>query len=359
MCGLVSVFGNLNAPHSLKMFELMLSVSQMRGLDSTGIAVVKSDGVEIVKDTLPPLALMWTKGYKNATKEIGKSIGLLGHNRLATNGKVNQTNAHPFRHKHITLIHNGVLYKDIETTGKPEGETDSETICLGIAERGVEEVWKELRGSAALIWWNSEDEKLYVATNGDRPLALAISEDGQTIYMASDEDFLTLASDSLFVPFRKQVIWKPEKDTLYSYSFKDNKIKEGAKKLEKYMAPVYYNNFRNHHGGNWYKGQREIPFREEPLMNGETHTSSETISIEYKPQLPPQDNKIVELRPNEKVDSRTFNRRYRECHSCKESLIDAFETSVIISKHIAICETCAASAKAAGVPLTAEALKGV
>ena len=352
MCGLVSVFGNLSAPHNLKMFELMLSVSQMRGLDSTGIAVVNEDNVEIVKGVLPPLALMWTEPYKNATSDVSKSIGLLGHNRLATNGKVSLTNAHPFRHKHVTLMHNGVLNEDIKIAGKPEGETDSETIALGIVERGIEAVWKELKGSAALIWWDSEERKLFTITNGDRPLALAISADGQTIYIASDDAFLNLAADILSVPFRKQIIWKPERDTLYHYTFEENKIKEGIKKLEKYVAPVYYNDFHRHRDSHWY--QRDIPFQKDTSTNGEIPTFLKTPLIEYKP-----DSKVVELRPNEKVDSRTFNRRYKECHSCKESLIDAFETSVIISKHIAICETCAASAKAAGVPLTAEALKGV
>src|SRR3546814_15559864 len=105
----------------------MLQVDVIRGMDSTGVAAVRKKHIAVVKDTLLPQYLMSTKQYDKHIDNLD-NFCLIGHNRFATKGKVDATNAHPFKHGHITLAHNGTLRSMWDLPDHANFQTDSEAI---------------------------------------------------------------------------------------------------------------------------------------------------------------------------------------------------------------------------------------
>jgi len=88
----------------------MLLLDYLRGVDSTGLAAVrnKDSEVKVVKAAVNPIDLF---GYKNFDMVLtgATSKVLIGHNRAATLGKVNNVNAHPFHCGAVVGAHNGTL----------------------------------------------------------------------------------------------------------------------------------------------------------------------------------------------------------------------------------------------------------
>src|SRR3546814_20890235 len=88
MCGLVGFFGVMNKER-FGVFEDMLQVDVIRGMDSTGVAAVRKKHIAVVKDTLLPQYLMSTKQYDKHIDNLD-NFCLIGHNRFATKGKVDE-----------------------------------------------------------------------------------------------------------------------------------------------------------------------------------------------------------------------------------------------------------------------------
>lgn len=159
-----------------RVFNKLLLLDVVRGMDSTGIAKIGEDNsVHIRKHDLPSyhvLDMRSTARFINASRVSG----MIGHNRAATKGAVNVENAHPFQHGHITLVHNGTLTSMVGLEGT--FDTDSERIALTMSVQGEKETLEKLKGAYALVWYNSEDRSFNFARNSERPLNLwQITED--------------------------------------------------------------------------------------------------------------------------------------------------------------------------------------
>ena len=208
MCGLVGIAGDIRDSHK-KMFRDMLVFDQVRGFDSTGICFVRLahpavssqtalPGVEILKD-LGAAQNLWEydtdnkfgrRGVLNAAVKV-----LIGHNRAATIGKVTVDNAHPFNFGDVYGAHNGSLtvWKDLE--GYTELDVDSKGIFNTIDLKGIDHTWKSFCGAAALTYWDDDDMTLNLVRNDERPLVTAWSDDGKTMFWAS-EAWMILAAAS-------------------------------------------------------------------------------------------------------------------------------------------------------------------
>ena len=101
MCGIVGCAGVRQASpvllNGLKKLEY-------RGYDSSGIAVFTNGAVNIIK----------SRGKVSELKEKLKKHPLpavcgIAHTRWATHGEPSETNAHPHRQGHVTLVHNGII----------------------------------------------------------------------------------------------------------------------------------------------------------------------------------------------------------------------------------------------------------
>lgn len=197
MCGIVGAIGLKNPRdyigNGLKMLDY-------RGYDSAGVAYFDC-GIKIYKDVGSVEHLLGI-----VPKEIATNV-MIGHTRWATHGAPNKNNTHPHIsfHKHVCLVHNGVIenFKEIKQFLSEHGyefygQTDSEVVAnlieyyylqINDVNETIKKVISVVKGSYAICLFFDHDEKtLYVFKNGS-PLVIGIA-DGFNL-VASDASPMT------------------------------------------------------------------------------------------------------------------------------------------------------------------------
>ena len=191
MCGIVGYVGKNKALpillHSLKTLEY-------RGYDSSGIAYVAYNHMNIVKD-IGKINIIENKLEIDTDTYIG-----IGHTRWATHGGVTISNTHPHRHGKITLVHNGIIENYLEIKNKLldygykfVGETDSEVLCALIDHYCkdnddivyiLNKLVKEIKGSYACAIIRDDDYDKVYTIRKDSPLIIGVGKDEN--FIASD-----------------------------------------------------------------------------------------------------------------------------------------------------------------------------
>lgn len=183
MCGIVGAIGNIIQAHE-KMVHQMLIFDSVRGDHSTGLLGVRKfheDEYLIAKQVGNPYELHDTKAYKEIMS--GSSRVLLGHNRFATQGKVNKANAHPYDFDTLVGVHNGSLQNKYQMHQGNYWDVDSQALYAHIDEKGVEDALRTARGAFALVWWNKNENTVNFIRNEERPLFYALTEEPQNKVM--------------------------------------------------------------------------------------------------------------------------------------------------------------------------------
>lgn len=232
MCGIVGIATaetNGFSYKELEAFETMLFLDTLRGWDSTGVFGVTNDkDVHIVKGAVNgPDFLKQSEWREQRGVMSGRGKFLIGHNRAATRGSVNDKNAHPFWvDDKIILVQNGTMrgghkhHKDVEV--------DTEAITHVIAETpDVEEALNKIDASYALVWYNTENHKLHIIRNNERPLYLAMTARG-ALWWASEASTLLYAAHRHDVTFKEKP-YPLHPDTLVTLELlgnRDYKIEE-------------------------------------------------------------------------------------------------------------------------------------
>lgn len=198
MCGHVGIAGKLEFRDEAT-FKRLLLLDFFRGPDSTGVAVLKNDGnCKVVKMASHPLDLFDAKKYGEAITGYNSAV-FMGHNRLATKGKVNAVNAHPFVYDHIVGCHNGTLttesWRALEKLSGETTDVDSQAIFAAIAAVGIEETVKHLDGAWALVWIDTEEGTLNFLRNKEREFWMAYAKDFDKIFWASEWPMIRAATD--------------------------------------------------------------------------------------------------------------------------------------------------------------------
>lgn len=175
MCGIIGLITKAKngfGANEIEALSLMLHSNQIRGSDGTGIfynSKANKGLVKVLKAAIPACDFIRTSQYNKAKKTfLSEANFVIGHNRSATKGKIDDESTHPFKEKHITLIHNGTLetQKELHKTI----EVDSHAICHSMAEIGAEETLKKINGAFTLVWWNAISKTLNFCRNISRPL---------------------------------------------------------------------------------------------------------------------------------------------------------------------------------------------
>lgn len=187
MCGLVGVFGDLGV-YEKKIFSTMLQLDVIRGKDSTGVFAVDRKGeCELHKLPITPTDFLETSAAQRVITH--SDTALFGHNRAATRGKVNRSNAHPFHHGAITMMHNGTLRSVYNLEKSAQFDTDSEAIAYNLSVIEPSEAPKlieKLNGSFALIWHDARDNSVNIVRNSERPLHYMETVRGDVVYFSSE-----------------------------------------------------------------------------------------------------------------------------------------------------------------------------
>lgn len=257
MCGIVGCAGSIDRDLE-SVFKNLLWLDTLRGKDSTGIMSVNkamtlvstAKAVGPATDFLDPTVnnnLSFNYGPFNRVMQSQCNV-LLGHNRAATRGEVTKANAHPFKHEHITGVHNGTLTNCSNLPDNKMFDVDSDNIFYSISEIGVKETLKKLEGAFALVWWNHKEKTLNFARNDQRPFHFMWTKNKRSIIWASEGEMLKFVTQRQEVGLYKEngvslFFTKP----LHHYKFKIEsgqpvEITEVEKFEEapKHYSPLHY-----------------------------------------------------------------------------------------------------------------------
>lgn len=176
MCGLVAVIGKPSNGFTAELndvFTTLMFLDQLRGEDSTGVFTVTNKGeVFGAKEASDATKFLKSKDYGTILKRaFAEGAALIGHNRKATRGEVNDANAHPFVvDNNIVLVHNGTMYGDHKKLA--DTEVDSHAIAHVIHESNgdVQAAMDKIDAAYALIWFDFSSGKLNIIRNTMRPL---------------------------------------------------------------------------------------------------------------------------------------------------------------------------------------------
>lgn len=193
MCGIIGIIAkqpNGFFQHHVSIFQQMLYANAVRGTDATGIfGVNKYGNVDILKQAADANTFINDEKFNAFCKKAYSSYHfMIGHNRKATHGEKNSKSAHPFWDKDdkICLIHNGMIsnYKSFCS----EATVDSAAIANELATReDPYEIFQEIEGAYAFIWYDVAKKRLNFIRNSQRPLFVSETTDS---FIISSEDSL-------------------------------------------------------------------------------------------------------------------------------------------------------------------------
>ena len=191
MCGIVSVIQkNWNATINYsagRMFKQMLFADALRGTDGTGMFWMDTKKNQVLYNKVPKPSWEAIPQLSELNTLSGVSNWVVGHNRKSTMGVHTYENTHPFHEDHIVLVHNGTLSNQWELekeTGKCA--VDSQVITKLLAKNKPKQALEKLEGAYALVWYNTNESKLYYARNKERPLWLVESD--QYYFLVSEAE---------------------------------------------------------------------------------------------------------------------------------------------------------------------------
>ncbi len=194
MCGIIGYAGTRDV---VPVLIGGLKKLEYRGYDSAGIAIIDSDGVQVVRAE-GKLSNLETKLNE---RPLHGTFGM-GHTRWATHGKPNENNAHPHRDcsGQVVVIHNGIIenFLPIKQRLQKSGhefktETDTEVVAHLIEENmkdgtkfvdAVRRTLKELEGHYALVMIDGGDPGTIVAAKQGPPLVVGLGDNEN--FVASD-----------------------------------------------------------------------------------------------------------------------------------------------------------------------------
>lgn len=252
MCG---IYGILDKSYmglsegDLGLFSQMGTVTELRGRHSSGAFAVSKElkPSPLVKVVGPSVNMLFDKAWGKYKEAFINGRAAIGHGRLATIGKVEKKNAHPFREGRYTLVHNGTIREGLDLV-EAKVDVDSHALVKLIDEKGLKEAIESLKGAWAIALHDHEKNVVQFLRNYERDLCFA--ENNNAVYIMSEGDALE------YLVKRNKLFGKVENfkaNTLYTFDLEKKVLIEGEK-IEGNIYPKtnYQNNHYTNNGGKAY-----------------------------------------------------------------------------------------------------------
>lgn len=210
MCGIFGIV-SLNQENIYERIINGLIQLQNRGYDSSGLCVLNNKHLEVHKYASTPTESSLQKLQEKCINKGLHSLGI-GHNRWATHGVKNDTNAHPHlsNNRQFAVVHNGIIenYAELKKKLISKGftffsQTDTEIIVnlisfyyeyLGDTEKSIQATIADLQGTYGIIVADLKSpDKLFCVRNGS-PLLVGKS-DNCVIITSEQSGFCNLVSN--------------------------------------------------------------------------------------------------------------------------------------------------------------------
>jgi len=193
MCGIIGYVGSRECkPLLLQGLERL----EYRGYDSSGLALLESDGLDYVRAVGVLDNLKARAGTNSSTATTG-----VAHTRWATHGAVTEANAHPLAGcdpSKLSIVLNGIVenYRELTASLIADGhtftsETDAETVTHlierhydGDLVEAVRHAFAELEGHFAFVVIHHDHPGLLVGARLQVPLVVGLGED--EMFLASN-----------------------------------------------------------------------------------------------------------------------------------------------------------------------------
>lgn len=229
------------------MFDVLMTLSSLRGTDSSGVFGVSKDKLiaSCYKEVMNPISFLSMPLYdKFRTEFITSKSALIGHTRHATAGGFGLDAAHPHKVEHITLVHNGTL-SDWKSLTQVDSVSDSAAIAGLFSECGGEytKALGELLGAYALIWYDEFDGVLRIARNKERTLYYAQYKN--TFLVSSELPFIRLAVERNFSVNKDTDIKYDKFDEGFLYEITPGDSSWNKEKFEIKAKPTVVYNYNN------------------------------------------------------------------------------------------------------------------
>lgn len=272
MCGICGAYSSILSDSEIAVSLNLLFLNTLRGRDGAGVALMTSKPKVDIMRTTSPASVMAMSPEFNA--KIAKSRPLrlfLGHARLPTMAKDDIKAIHPHRAKHIVGVHNGTVYS-IGGKTLDKDTSDSALLFQAIAEQGIDEVIKDVRGAYCLVWVDERERSLNFIRNGQRPLSMSFLGDKKeptTLFWSSTEDMLALALKSR--NHNAGTIEDLPTNTLVKYSLDKGRPREMERRKVEQVYPV-----STSYGGHrfWDPGSNSWTTWEENYYSGAPYGSN-------------------------------------------------------------------------------------
>lgn len=186
MCGLAGVMGSGIFKKHRDAFKELLYVSALRGREGTGVLAAD------LQQRNPWFRTFKTVGEPNDflkdNQGLLSSPGIdlfMGHCRWPTRGKVTKANVHPFDVGRIVGAHNGTLHT---SDFYEKDKTDSEVMFKLMEKDGIIPVLEKTRSwdAYSISIFDKQEHTISLATNGNRPLGLAVCKNSDVVFWASE-----------------------------------------------------------------------------------------------------------------------------------------------------------------------------
>ena len=208
MCGIIGAILSKNVvPVLLESMQFM----EYRGYDSSGIAVISSNGDLQHKRRVGKVAEL-ANALNNGSKLSGNAG--IGHTRWATHGEVAEFNAHPITsNENVAVVCNGIIenYEDLKLEHLEQGyvydsETDTEVIAHEVSSNlskglstleAINATINRLTGSFSFAVLVKTDPNRIIAAKRGSPLLVGLNKND--VFIASDAIALSKIAESIIV----------------------------------------------------------------------------------------------------------------------------------------------------------------